>query len=208
MGNDFVDQGRNLARMKFAAEIFPEKPGKIIDLGCSYGLLGDFMEPKGFGYVGVDIAERIKEARKRGRNIVKANIEERLPFKDKTFDYVFCGDTLEHLYRPWKVLGEAKRLLKKDGILIVAVPNEFNFLKRGKFIFNKPISNTALKEGTHIWLATLQQWEKFFGREGFKIEKRIPTIVKLGIIGRLSAIWPSLLATSCYYFLGKKSRWD
>src|SRR3989344_7493141 len=149
MNNEFVDQGRNLARMKFAAEIFPEKPGKIIDLGCSYGFLGDLMEPKGFEYVGVDIAERIKEARKRGRNIVKANIEERLPFKDKTFDYVFCGDTLEHLYRPWKVLGEAKRLLKKDGVLIVAVPNEYNLLKRLKFLFNKPIISTALKGGTH-----------------------------------------------------------
>src|SRR5436190_17788367 len=55
---------------------------------------------------------------------VVANGEE-LPFKDNSFDLIFCLETLEHAKRPWLVATELKRILKKEGILIVSSQQNF-----------------------------------------------------------------------------------
>jgi SAM-dependent methyltransferase len=45
------------------------------------------------------------------------------PFRDNSFDTIFCLGTLEHLEAPYLVLKEFKRILKKEGILIIGLPN-------------------------------------------------------------------------------------
>lgn len=47
---------------------------------------------------------------------------ENLPYKDETFDVVFCSHVLEHVNNEDKSLQEIKRVLKKDGVLIVGMP--------------------------------------------------------------------------------------
>jgi ubiquinone/menaquinone biosynthesis C-methylase UbiE len=46
-----------------------------------------------------------------------------LPFPDESFDVVTCQTLLIHLQHPDKALQEMKRVVKKDGIVICAEPN-------------------------------------------------------------------------------------
>jgi len=45
-----------------------------------------------------------------------------IPEPDESFDAIMCVEVLEHLPEPLKALREFKRLLKKDGILLLTVP--------------------------------------------------------------------------------------
>ena len=49
-------------------------------------------------------------------------VGENLPFQDRYFDVVFSNHVLEHVEDTSMVLQEIRRVLKKDGILILGVP--------------------------------------------------------------------------------------
>lgn len=65
--------------------------------------------------------------------------DERLPFEDESFDSISILDVLEHIHDQEAVLKDIHRLLKRDGIRIVTVPQKhvFSALDIGnlKFIF-------------------------------------------------------------------------
>jgi ubiquinone/menaquinone biosynthesis C-methylase UbiE len=48
-----------------------------------------------------------------------------LPFKNQTFDFIVCFETIEHLKKEegLKALLEFKRVLKKNGFLLISSPN-------------------------------------------------------------------------------------
>jgi ubiquinone/menaquinone biosynthesis C-methylase UbiE len=48
-----------------------------------------------------------------------------LPLKDKSFDLVFSQGLIEHFPNPKKVIKEQARILKKNGYLIINVPQRF-----------------------------------------------------------------------------------
>ncbi|NUO08524.1 MAG: methyltransferase domain-containing protein [Candidatus Brocadia sp.] len=50
------------------------------------------------------------------------NVEDELPYPDEEFDGVIMGEILEHLKDDVKALSNVKRILKKDGVLIITVP--------------------------------------------------------------------------------------
>ncbi len=47
---------------------------------------------------------------------------EKMSFKSKKFDLVFCSQVLEHVPHPWLALGEMYRVLKPSGTAIITVP--------------------------------------------------------------------------------------
>ncbi len=58
-----------------------------------------------------------------------------LPIKNSSVDVVTSFDMIEHLYDPDKFLKETKRILKKDGILILSTPNLADIYSRFAFLF-------------------------------------------------------------------------
>src|SRR3989338_5467959 len=57
------------------------------------------------------------------------NLASYAPFKDKSFDFIVASEILEHLSDDRKALVELYRVLKKDCILVITVPNtNFPFL--------------------------------------------------------------------------------
>lgn len=49
----------------------------------------------------------------------------RLPFKNNSFDLVFCLETLEHADRPWLVAKEIERVLTLNGVAIISSQQNF-----------------------------------------------------------------------------------
>ncbi|MDP3888432.1 MAG: class I SAM-dependent methyltransferase [bacterium] len=104
---------------------FFSRPGKVLDLACGSGTVGLWLQKNGFEVDGIDISQvALDLARKKGlRKVVIGDLEKPLPFPDKSFDYVFAGDILEHVINTVGLLRETERVLKDDGRLIFSVPN-------------------------------------------------------------------------------------
>jgi ubiquinone/menaquinone biosynthesis C-methylase UbiE len=104
-----------------------EKYGKslrVLDVGCGDGTYSKMILDMGNEVYGIDIqSDRVKTAMHKGIKTKVADLTKGLPFKDKFFELVYAAEVLEHIYDTEFFLQEAKRVLKKKGVLIVTVPN-------------------------------------------------------------------------------------
>lgn len=98
--------------------------GKILDVGAGPGFLSHLIE----NVVSVDIdEENLKFAR--GETVIASG--DKLPFQDKSFDYVFCIDTVHLLKNPHELI----RVLKSNGKLVVSTfCNEGNYKEKIKWL--------------------------------------------------------------------------
>lgn len=92
--------------------------GAVLDVGCAGGGLAAVLEAS--SYVGLDYpVTAIELYGTRPHVFGDAHC---LPFADGTFDTVLMLDVLEHLSDPGTALGEAARVLKSDGKIVLVVP--------------------------------------------------------------------------------------
>lgn len=73
--------------------------------------------------LGIDPSSKVLEMARTRKIKVKKARGEKLPFKDKTFGAVFLLFTLCFVEDPEKVLSETRRVLKRDGGLIIGIIN-------------------------------------------------------------------------------------
>jgi SAM-dependent methyltransferase len=114
-------------------------PGRrVLDLGCRYGALTKaYVE--GNDVVGVDVdREALAEAGKLGIETLWADVDQRLPLDDASFDVVVAGELLEHVRHPEHVVAEALRVLRPGGRLVGSVPNAFRLKNRLRFLAGSP----------------------------------------------------------------------
>jgi len=91
--------------------------GKILDLGCGTGLLGEFLDRK---LIGVDVSFGMLKSGENREYFVQGDMEN-LPFNDNTFDIVLSFSAVMNLADLKKGLLEAKRIIKKNGLFIVTL---------------------------------------------------------------------------------------
>lgn len=114
---------------------------KILDIACGWGELLSIAQEQGLKVSGIDISPHaIKLAKKRiNGGQLKVAKAEKLPFKNNSFDYIVCIGSLEHFDSPEKALSEMSRVIKKDGKILIRVPNLyflghiFMAIKNGSF---------------------------------------------------------------------------
>ena len=107
---------------------------KIIDAGCGLGRWVIFLSKKSYNVLGVDNFKEAIERAKQFDNSLKLKIADvrKLPFKNEEFDVYLSFGVVEHFEEgPIKALKEAKRVLKKGGVIILETPHD-NFLRRVK----------------------------------------------------------------------------
>lgn len=100
---------------------------KILDVGCGTGANLKMLAKCGSAE-GVDISPQAVEfCRERGLSSVKLGAIEHLPYEDNSFDIVTALDVVEHLDDDVAGLREMRRVLRRDGRLLLFVP-AFMFL--------------------------------------------------------------------------------
>ena len=92
-----------------------------------------------------------------------------LPFENDSFDIIICLETLEHIINPKRVMKEFKRVVKKNGMIIVSIPNDYNFVLRFYYLFgikkkNIDQSFEVVNKNLHIHRVRVKDILKFLGR--------------------------------------------
>ncbi len=103
----------------------------VLDIGCGNGQNSIKAAKIAKRVVGLEISENQLQIARRSTDLEKienvesktGNLEEKLPFKDRTFDTILFLDVLEHLVKRDQALVEVSRVLKRNGTLLLGVPN-------------------------------------------------------------------------------------
>lgn len=99
---------------------FSKNPRIVLDIGCSNGVFLDLY--KSCETWGVEPSKNYKIAETKGHRIVNTTFEKaNLP--QNYFDLIIMNHTLEHVKDAEIVLAKIYRLLEKDGLLFIDVPN-------------------------------------------------------------------------------------
>lgn len=175
------------------------KDEKILDIACGDGAVGEHLiNEYQVEVFGVDISQKaVAEARKRGIKAKVHNIEEeKLPFPPQSFDVVFWGDNVEHLFKPEFVLKEIRRVLKNRGRLILSCPNMGYWRYRLYYLFHGRLPDTEwsgsapwswghIRFFNHNILKDFLATEDFVVKKTFGISRRKPDFLFKGLLPKL-----------------------
>lgn len=115
------------SRRKYLIDLLKNIPkdSKILDIGCSSGVLLKDLENLGFdpdNLFGIDISEKaILNSKKNGLKNTFVMDAQNILLQEK-FDAIIASDCLEHLENDEKALSNWNTLLKKNGKMYVFVP--------------------------------------------------------------------------------------
>ena len=101
-----------------------KKISNLVDLGAFDVFPGKSLSSCAEHVYGIDInPEAIEISRKNGLNVKRGDVNKRWEFADKSFDVVIVSHIIEHVDNTDHLILEAKRVLKKGGLIVVITPN-------------------------------------------------------------------------------------
>ncbi|MFH1826983.1 MAG: class I SAM-dependent methyltransferase [bacterium] len=132
-----------------------KKSGKILDVGCSSGILLKLLQDLGYEVFGIEPNYKayLEAKKKLGGRIYKGKIEEYIIKNKSKFDIIIYNHVLEHVNNPRKELKLAGEVLKKNGLFVFGLPNTSNiiFYLRSKYW-------ESLMAREHIWHFSKKQF--------------------------------------------------
>lgn len=140
---------------------------RLLELGCGLGHLLGLLQ-RDFACVGVDIAEySIEELRRNapGAEGYVMSAEDLSRFADGEFSAVVALHLVEHLPDPADTLRQVNRILRADGLLLLATPNPNYTLRR----FKDPRTDAIGKDPTHINVHPPERWRAWVEESGFRV---------------------------------------
>lgn len=180
---------------------------KILDLGCSSGLLAERLRSMGHYVTGVDVTE-IDGVGERTSAFFKADLNEGIPPEvGSDFDIVLAADVLEHVVDPGRLMSQARNVLSPEGTAIFCVPNIAHWYPRFRSTFGMfDYDQRGILDSTHLRFFTRRSIRKLVERQQFVIRRIEPVGLPLDVLGAdgtktnllrlidhlLLALWPTM----------------
>jgi 2-polyprenyl-3-methyl-5-hydroxy-6-metoxy-1,4-benzoquinol methylase len=142
---------------------------RILDIGCGPGFFLRRAKRKGWQVLGIEPSNLAAAYAKRQGIPVIIDFFQNINLKNLgKFDAIHMFDVLEHTNKPAEILKNCFFILKKGGILIVEVPNDFNILQK---TVQKVLGKHEywLAPPQHINYFTFSSLTKLLQQIGFKI---------------------------------------
>jgi glycosyltransferase involved in cell wall biosynthesis/SAM-dependent methyltransferase len=159
-------------------------PRRILDLGCSSGLLSEQVRDLGHVVVGVDL-QHLDGVDDRVDLFVQADLDAGIPdVAGADFDVILAADVLEHVRRPNGLLAQAKSLLRPGGTIIACVPNFGHWYPRtrtalGLFDYDK----RGILDSGHVRFFTKRSFENLIEEAGLRVHRRAVTGLPIDVLG-------------------------
>jgi 2-polyprenyl-3-methyl-5-hydroxy-6-metoxy-1,4-benzoquinol methylase len=193
------------------------RPGaRVLDLGCSQGLLAAPLKARGVTVVGVDVRDESEISHELDR-YHRRDLEQPLSIPEgRVFDYVVCSDVIEHVVRRAELLRSVRRYLLPEGRLLISTPNIAIWFYRlsllaGRFEYGP----RGVLDETHVHLFTRASFRREIESAAFRVVRERFTALPFEIVfestGRsslvrglasayhgLARLWPEMFA---YQFL-------
>ncbi len=123
--------GENNEQIVFSHLALEKNLGKVLELACGNGTFTEIIEKNAEFINATDYSEEmVKETEKRFEENKKIKVTKEncfdLSYEDEVFDTIFMANLIHVIPNPHLALGEARRVLKKEGKLII-----FSYTKEG-----------------------------------------------------------------------------
>jgi 2-polyprenyl-3-methyl-5-hydroxy-6-metoxy-1,4-benzoquinol methylase len=151
---------------------------KILDVGCGYGMLLNELSKKykNIDFFGIEKSAEAVIKIPKFVNLFHADIEDHneilKQINKEKFDLIVFSDVLEHLYDPVNTLNFYSKFIKKNGAIVVTVPNIANVYSRTSLFFGFfDYTETGVMDKTHIRFFTKKTLSKVAINSNMKIIK-------------------------------------
>ena len=150
---------------------------KILEIGCAAGgtLYTIRNENPLAELYGIEINPKAAKIASMFAKVENVDVEKFVPehWHDK-FDYIICGDVIEHLVDPWEALKNIHAMLKPSGHLLASIPNVANIvvvenLLRGFWNYE----DAGILDRTHLRFFTRDSIIRSLLAEKFTVQKMI-----------------------------------
>ncbi|WP_434037761.1 class I SAM-dependent methyltransferase [Formosa sp. 4Alg 33] len=166
-----VVKGIALKRKLNLINSFNTSDKTLLDVGCGTGDFLQIAKANGWNACGIepDLDARQLAIKKVGDTVHDPSKINSL--KDQSFDVITLWHVLEHLPNLDSHIENYKRLLKSNGVLVIAVPNyksyDAQYYKTFWAAFDVP---------RHLWHFSQTGISKILGKQEFKVVKTLPMV--------------------------------
>ena len=169
---------------------------RVLDVGCATGYLAAELTARGHEVVGIEVdPQAAQAARSRGGfEVVTGDAADPggLAQVDGVFGAILCGDVLEHLADPERVLRGLRGRLAPGGVLVASLPNAAHWTARREVLRGRfPQADHGIFDRTHLRFFTRATARDLLRRAGFDIVAETPVAAPLPLEAhiRLPAGW-------------------
>jgi 2-polyprenyl-3-methyl-5-hydroxy-6-metoxy-1,4-benzoquinol methylase len=165
----FVRKKTLVQKRALVQKVTGMQTGRILDAGCGIGSFVHEMKTAGWDTWGIEPDEG---ARKVAKEIYSLDIESPAIFYQLTaesFDAITLWHVLEHVHTLDNYISQLKAILKKEGRIIIAVPN---YTAKDAAIYKE--SWAAYDVPRHLYHFSPRAMEALMSKHGLKIEQYKP----------------------------------
>lgn len=157
-----------LWRARFAyLERLTGGPGRLLDVGCSVGMLLDLARSRGWTPQGIETSPwEVAYAREQLQLPVHDGLLQAGVFADASFDAIACSHTLEHVPDPAELIAQFRRVLRPGGAALIVVPTQFASLTWR--LFARPVGEPPPR---HVQFFTGATLRRLLRRQGFTVAR-------------------------------------
>jgi SAM-dependent methyltransferase len=175
-------------RLEFAAQRWRLDEGAVLDVGCSWGhCLVHF----GRGSVGIDSAEeQVDFCRALGLDVRLGDANAGVHVPDRSFDFAWVSDVIEHLDAPRLLLRSVGPKLKEDGrlLLFLSVLPRYRLARAA----SRRRRHGAFDAEAHHYQFTEETARFMVERSGFVVEDVVVPFGPPSLAGVLTSLSPRL----------------
>jgi 2-polyprenyl-3-methyl-5-hydroxy-6-metoxy-1,4-benzoquinol methylase len=179
------DQGSSHAQLLELVGARP--PGRVLDLGCGSGRLGEALRERGHHVVGVDVHDS-PQAKERLDLFVVGDLEHGIPaavHEHGPYDTIVAADVLEHVRDPGRLLVELRDLTAPGAVIVASVPNIGHWYPRARVVSGRfDYDARGILDRDHVRFFTRRSIGRLVERSGWRIAAMQATGLPFDVVER------------------------
>jgi 2-polyprenyl-3-methyl-5-hydroxy-6-metoxy-1,4-benzoquinol methylase len=162
----------------------------VLDIGCGEGFFAAELVKDENRITGID--DRVAPANPAFERYYRADLDDGIApvleqLGEKRFDRILLLDVLEHLKHPEQILQQCHTALKREGFLVVSLPNVANFTTRLMLLFGRfDYQERGILDRTHLRFFTRKSARRLLEDNGYSIVEERETVVPAELVLGLS----------------------